>query len=744
MIPEQDRLSIPPEAVWIGSEHPFDLHEVYLRFRSPDSWKPAHLPQNAELFITADSRYKVWINGQFVARGPARGYPESQTVDRLDIKEQIRPRENVLAVLVYQPGYSHFAYVHRGAAGLLAYLVCDGEVVLPTDTNWRVSRDESYSSLVPRVSIYGSGVEERDLYRAEQGRQESGRRESAWQDAGFDDSDWSEARLVAAAGGSPWTTFRRRGLPFLKERELPATLVEAGRGPHSNPDRLDPHQDLRQAWQAVEPAAIDEDERGGFTTEGWFSPRLAMGEAAYWLYDLGRDFTCQGWAEIDGAAGRERLSISYAEKMRHGRIVLPDPQNYCRVRLTDRFKLRPGSQVAETFALRGGRYLLWQLVGPTGADFRFRPHARVAEYPLTVTRPLLASDEASSELLEGIVRLCETTMRACLQDGFVDCVWRESSQWLGDALPQSLALWAMTDDFRPIKQILEMAAQGAYPDGILPSVVPGEVHAYTIVRYNFMWVELLHFYERISGDGALIDKLWPSLQKMLDAVFQYRAADNLLVNPPGRRFYIDFSPTSQNEPHAVYNLHYVLALQTAARLAEGRQESGRQESGRQESAGMKADAARWQARAHDLLARIRESFYKGGCWYDDVEGSTCSQLAAALAILTNAARLGEKASLLDAVAARSLDANDDHTPGGMVLASPFMHHYIFEALRQEKRFAAVLEIVRLRWGRWVKAGYPTTWENWNVDFPDGSQCHSFSAHPRYHLAEIARETGLLM
>lgn len=42
--------------------------------------------------------------------------------------------DNVLAVEVYQPDYSHFAYIHRGAAGLLAYLVCDGQVVLLTDT----------------------------------------------------------------------------------------------------------------------------------------------------------------------------------------------------------------------------------------------------------------------------------------------------------------------------------------------------------------------------------------------------------------------------------------------------------------------------------------------------------------------------------------------------------------------------------------------------------------------------------
>ena len=75
----------------------------------------------------------------------------------------------------------------------------------------------------------------------------------------------------------------------------------------------------------------------------------------------------------------------------------------------------------------------------------------------------------------------------------------------------------------------------------------------------------------------------------------------------------------------------------------------------------------------------------------------------------------------------------------MVLASPFMHHYIFESLRSHRKFEAVIEIIRRRWGRWVADGYPTTWENWNVDFPDGSQCHAFSAHPLYHLAEMAGE-----
>jgi hypothetical protein len=107
--------------------------------------------------------------------------------------------------------------------------------------------------------------------------------------------------------------------------------------------------------------------------------------------------------------------------------------------------------------------------------------------------------------------------------------------------------------------------------------------------------------------------------------------------------------------------------------------------------------------------------------------------------LTQTSPPDEHPALLEAITARSLDPSDEPAPDKMVLASPFMHHYLFEALRQGGRLEQVIEIIRLRWGRWAQAGYPTTWENWNVDFPDGSQCHAFSAHPRYHLAEIARE-----
>src|SRR5574341_446600 len=106
-------IAFEPDAVWIGSPHPFDLHEVYLCFRSPADWQLAP-PQRAELLISADCRYKLWINGQFAGRGPARSFPHAQCVDRLDVTAFLRAGRNLIAVQVYQPGYSFFAYVYRG------------------------------------------------------------------------------------------------------------------------------------------------------------------------------------------------------------------------------------------------------------------------------------------------------------------------------------------------------------------------------------------------------------------------------------------------------------------------------------------------------------------------------------------------------------------------------------------------------------------------------------------------------
>ena len=136
-----------------------------------------------------------------------------------------------MAVQVYQPGYSHFAYVHRANAGLLAYLECDGEPALVTDATWRTCRDLSYNELVPRMSIYQAGVEDRDMSVAD-----------GWNMPGYDDNGWTPARVVAAVGDAPWTGLVERRLPLVVERELPMKLLWVRQGPYPAIQSNDAHQ----------------------------------------------------------------------------------------------------------------------------------------------------------------------------------------------------------------------------------------------------------------------------------------------------------------------------------------------------------------------------------------------------------------------------------------------------------------------------------------------------------------------
>lgn len=684
-------MRVPQGAVWIGSDHPFDLHEAYLDFRR--DVELASIPQRAVLTLTADSRYRLWINGTHVARGPSRCWPHAQQMDAHDITSRLRPGRNAIAVQVYSPGYSHFAYLHRGTCGLLAWLEAGGETLLVTDTSWRVQRDRSWKQEVRRVSIYGSGVERRNMALA-----------SDWTEAGLDEGNWKAPRGVAPAESPLWSHLQLRDVPLLEESSV--SLTGACRFHRRGiakglPD--DPHAALQSAWTQT-----TADERK--TEPKW---NVAAGECVIAVHDLMASRIGHGRAIVRGAKGGERLLIGYAEKLRGGDLLISDPETYCRMRPTDEFILRPGDQPVEPFSQRGGRYVIFCLHSPHAVTLALDFSFTASSYPVSA-RPIAGLDAG----LQEIEALCWRTLHSCLQDGFVDSVWRESSQWLGDCVTQAFALAAVSDDARPLRRAITMAAQGAYPDGVLPSVLPGEVHAYTVVDYNFSWVELLDIYAHHEGatdQAELLSSVWPALCKMLERFDADRGNDGLIRSQAGRRLFLDWSGVDRREPSLTYNGRFLHALIIASRLAQ--------------SIGDHDTARIWNGRAERLRAAMIAGFKPDTAWNENTHGTPASQLGLALVLLTDCASGSGTVALCEKIIARSLDLSDDNRDGQLVLASPFMHHYLFLALEKHGRQQAILDIIRARWGRWAKAGEPTCWENWNVDFPDGSTCHGFSAHP---------------
>ena len=192
-----------------------------------------------------------------------------------------------------------------------------------------------------------------------------------------------------------------------------------------------------------------------------------------------------------------------------------------------------------------------------------------------------------------------------------------------------------------------------------------------------------------------------------------------MVSKPGKRLFLDWSLVSRNEPNAVYNFHYLYFLQKSQNIFDHLNfEYDLSES------------------INTLKLNITKKFFYNNIWYDDYERTTFSQQSASFSILTETNKKNNINAILSDIKKCSLNEAINNK---MVLASPFVHFYVFLALEKHNMYDDIIKIIKHKWGYWAKNNYPTTWENWNVDFPDGSQCHSFSAHPLYFINKITEK-----
>ena len=68
------------------------------------------LPQKAELSVTADDLYKLYINGVFVTEGPSPAYHFRYRYDTVDISKYLKTGENIFAYLTYYSGLINRVY----------------------------------------------------------------------------------------------------------------------------------------------------------------------------------------------------------------------------------------------------------------------------------------------------------------------------------------------------------------------------------------------------------------------------------------------------------------------------------------------------------------------------------------------------------------------------------------------------------------------------------------------------------
>jgi hypothetical protein len=138
------RLDLAP-ARWIWFPSARTLPNTFVLFRREVTIETA--PVRALGWMTADSRYRLSVDGRFVQWGPSPSDPRALDVDPVDLTELLKPGRHVIGVEVLFYGRGEGTWV-AGKPGLLFHLRCEypggrSERIL-SDEGWQVFLDRSH------------------------------------------------------------------------------------------------------------------------------------------------------------------------------------------------------------------------------------------------------------------------------------------------------------------------------------------------------------------------------------------------------------------------------------------------------------------------------------------------------------------------------------------------------------------------------------------------------------------------
>jgi alpha-L-rhamnosidase len=173
-----------------------DLHSVFAK-----EFTLSAAPAHGLLHLFAFTRYRLYVNGTYVGRGPCRYQNQRPEYDTRDISSLLRAGRNVLVVLAHRDAPSGRIMQH--APGFIATLeiVQDGQKqIIPTNSTWLSMPELSFQ---PRAQAWSSIEEHIDA-----------RKVSDWTQPDLASAGWQPS-VVASGSGS--IVFHPRSSPLQME-----------------------------------------------------------------------------------------------------------------------------------------------------------------------------------------------------------------------------------------------------------------------------------------------------------------------------------------------------------------------------------------------------------------------------------------------------------------------------------------------------------------------------------------------
>ena len=698
-----------PAASWIAPPGvPGDSFTVFHARRTFDL---TSVPSRFVVHVSADNRYRLYVNGLEVSSGPQRSDVTHWRYETLDLAPQLRAGRNVIAALVWNWGSARPVAQHSHRTGFLLQGNGAAEAALVNSgPGWKLLLDSAYAPIVitnATVANYYAAApgDSIDGSRYPWGWERPDYRDEAWFLVSLPGSRGDAAPLAAfdgAAGGAMVGRVKRRARAPGEYGEVSGWQLE--------PRSIPPMEETKQRLARVRRAT-------GVTTDGAFlrgSGDLVIPArtTAVLLVDQAHTTNAYPVLETSGGAGSS-VRLTYAEALidSKGQKGHRDSVEGRTIRgVRDVFNLDGGARRRfTTLYWRSYRYI--QLDVST-ADEPLRVHdlhGIFTEYPFA-ERARFSSD---LPWLAEMWRMNWNGARIGAFETYMDTPYWEQLQYVGDTRIQGLISLYVAGDDRLLRQAIEHFDLSRIPEGLTASRYPSALPQ-IIPPFSLIHVAMVHDYFMHRDDRAFVRSRLAGVRGILD--WYDRQVDSTgMLGPMPHWNYVDWTapwdrgvPPGADDGHsATISLLYVYALRRAAEL--------------EEALGTRGAGAAYRARASAVLAAVRARAWDPprGIFRDGAGTRAYSQQTNVLAILVDAAPLETQRALMEHVLS-------DTT---LTQASYYFGFYVLEALRKAglgDRYVAQLA----PWQTMLRLGLTSPPEN---PEPTRSDTHAWAAHPNYGL-----------
>lgn len=666
-------------------------------------------PQNTKFEISADSRYKLYINERFVEAGPAKGDSKVWYKDTVNIKTYLKKGVNIIAVIVLRFPYDSYIGNQSIMTTMIPGLYINGEITdaagqilqITGDDTWECKIDLS-REIVPEANefaplhIYEKVHLDADIY--------------GWMQAEFQNDLWKPAvpypKGQIRPADSPGNLEDRR-IPFMRRKK----------GRFKEVLRVEGAEQNLASWTAF----IRGNGSVIIPPHSHVSAELHAGEEMTAYYSL------------------------FLKKGTHSKITILQSESYVKNELSqdgmpkkeDRMDYLNGHlegfqdiyyplgnanerEVYSPFWFRTFRFV--KLTIQTEEESLILEDIEYEEtgYPLDIKTSISTSDPT----LEQIWDMSQRTLQRCMHETYEDCPFYEQLQYAMDSRAEMLFTYNAAADDRLARQCLDDFCRSQRYDGLLYSAYPNK-KPNVIPTFSIFYILMLHDHMMYFGDKELIRDHMPAVERIL-RFFEKHIGEKGLVLKTGDRHgegkfwsFIDWVPEWKGGgvPNAIVNgsitiesLYYILGLMRASELASyiGKKEQA-------EEYLMSADCVRHSVR--------NLCIGKNGMIQDGPGIEEYSQHCQVIGILTDTLLQEEGKSALQ----RTLDHKESYAQCTVSNAL-----YLFEALAKTGLYQRTNEC----WDIWrkMRKNHMTTCAE--AESYARSDCHAWGAIALYEMPAV--------